>query len=205
VGLRRLIYASSSSVYGDTPDLPKREDMPPNPISPYALSKYVGERYCQMFTWIYGLETVSLRYFNVFGPRQNPRSQYAAVVPRFVEAFLIGRPPVIFGDGEQSRDFTYVDNVVQANLLAADAEGAAGEVFNIACGARTTINELAELIAGLTGSNLKAKHASPRPGDVRHSQADISKARRTLGYSPSVSLIGGLRKTVEWYRHLRSL
>ena len=174
--------------------------MPPNPISPYALSKYVGERYCQIFTWIYGLETVSLRYFNVFGPRQNPHSQYAAVIPIFIKSYLQGIPPTIFGDGEQSRDFTYIDNVVEANLLAADAEGVAGEVFNIACGSRTTINELAKIIAEIVGSDLKPVHGPPRPGDVRHSQADISKARRMLGYEPKVSLIEGLKRTVEWYR-----
>ncbi|HEX30464.1 TPA: SDR family oxidoreductase [Candidatus Poribacteria bacterium] len=203
-GVKRVVYASSSSIYGDTPTLPKREDMPPNPISPYALTKYVGERYCQIFTWIYGLETVSLRYFNVFGPRQNPHSQYAAVIPIFIRAYLTDTPPTIFGDGEQSRDFTYIENVVQANLLAAEAEGVAGEVFNIACGSRTTVNELARIIAEIVGSDVKPVHGPPRPGDVRHSQADISKAKRMLGYEPSVSLIEGLKRTVEWYRKAQS-
>jgi len=203
-GVKRVVYASSSSIYGDTPTLPKREDMPPNPISPYALTKYVGERYCQIFTWIYGLETVSLRYFNVFGPRQNPHSQYAAVIPIFIGAYLTDTPPTIFGDGEQSRDFTYIENVVQANLLAAEAEGVAGEVFNIACGSRTTVNELARMIAEIVGSDVKPVHGPPRPGDVRHSQADISKAKRMLGYEPSVSLIEGLKRTVEWYRKAQS-
>lgn len=204
-GVKRVVYASSSSAYGDAPILPKHEEMKPEPRSPYAVSKLAGELYCQAFYHVYGLETVVLRYFNVFGPRQDPESQYAAVVPKFITALLRGEPTTIFGDGEQSRDFTYIENVVEANLLAAKAPDVAGEVFNIACGERITVNELTRLLAEIAGANpeLKPEYAPRRPGDVRHSLADISKAGRLLGYEGKVSASEGLRQTVEWYRKLR--
>lgn len=204
-GVKRVVYASSSSAYGDAPILPKHEEMKPEPRSPYAVSKLAGELYCQAFYHVYGLETVALRYFNVFGPRQDPESQYAAVVPKFIMALLSGEPPTIFGDGEQSRDFTYIENVVEANLLAAEAPDAAGEVFNIACGERITVNELTRLLAEIAGANpeLKPEYAPQRPGDVRHSLADISKAGRLLGYEVKVSASEGLKQAVEWYRKVR--
>jgi len=205
VGVKRVVYASSSSVYGDTPTLPKDEGMRPEPRSPYAVSKLAGELYCQVFHQVYGLETVALRYFNVFGPRQDPESQYAAVVPKFITALLRGEPPTIFGDGGQSRDFTYVENVVEANLLAARAPDVAGEVFNIACGERITVNELTRLLAESVGANLKLKpeYGPSRPGDVRHSLADISKAGELLCFEPKVSASEGLAKTVGWHKSLR--
>lgn len=203
-GVKRVVYAGSSSVYGDTPVLPKHEDMPARPLSPYAVSKHTGELYCQVFARIYGLETVVLRYFNVFGPRQDPNSHYAAVIPKFVTAFQQGVAPVIFGDGEQSRDFTYVANVVEANLLACRAEHAAGEVFNIACGRRTSLNELVCALQQFIGSQVGAVHEAARPGDVKHSLADIGKAQRLLGYSPAVSLEEGLRRTCEHYARFPS-
>jgi len=199
--VKRVVYASSSSVCGDTPVLPKHEEMKPAPRSPYAVSKLGGELYCQAFYHVYGLETVALRYFNVFGPRQDPKSQYAAVIPKFITALLHGEPPTIFGDGEQSRDFTYIENVVEANLLAAKAPGVAGEVFNIACGDRITVNELARLLAEIIGVNIEPEHASPRLGDVRHSLADISKAKRLLGYESKVDVHAGLKQTVERYKN----
>jgi len=203
-GVKRVIYASSSSVYGDTPVLPKHEDMKQEPRSPYAVSKLGGELYCQAFYHVYGLETIALRYFNVFGPRQDPKSQYAAVVPKFITALLHGEPPTIFGDGEQSRDFTYIENVVEANLLAAKASGVAGEVFNIACGERITINKLARMLAEIIGVNIEPEHTPPRSGDVLHSLADISKAKRLLGYEVKVSTPKGLEQTVKWYKsHLK--
>ena len=198
--VKRVVYASSSSVYGDTPTLPKQEGMKSQPRSPYAVSKLAGELYCQAFYHVYGLEAVALRYFNVFGPRQDPESQYAAVVPKFITALLRGDPPMIFGDGKQSRDFTYVDNVVAANLLAAKASGVAGEVFNIACGERITINELARMLTEIIGVNIEPEYTPPRPGDVLHSLADISKAQKLLGYKIKVDFERGLQKTVEWYR-----
>jgi len=198
--VKRVVYASSSSVYGDTPVLPKHEDMKQAPRSPYAVSKLGGELYCQAFYHVYGLEAVALRYFNVFGPRQDPKSQYAAVVPKFITALLHGEPPTIFGDGEQSRDFTYIENVVSANLLAAKAPGAAGEVFNIACGERITINQLAGILRQLIRANIEPEHTPPRPGDVRDSLADISKARELLGYEGKVDVHEGLERTVEWYK-----
>jgi len=207
-GVKRVVYASSSSVYGDTPVLPKHEGMKLEPRSPYAVSKLGGELYCQVFYHVYGLETVVLRYFNVFGPRQDPESQYAAVVPKFIAALLRNEPPTIFGDGEQSRDFTYVENVVEANLLAAQAKGpdVAGQVFNIACGTRVTINKLAQMLAEIIGVDpeLKPHYAPPRPGDVRHSLADISKGQRFLGYHVKVDLFEGLKRTVDWYRQVIS-
>lgn len=189
--VRKVIYASSSSVYGDTPALPKREDMSPNPQSPYAITKLAGEYYCQVFQKIYGLPTVCLRYFNVYGPRQDPESQYAAVIPRFIQRVLNGKPPIIFGDGEQTRDFVFVKDAIEASILA--AESAATGVFNIARGESISINYLAELIARLVRNSLKPIHSDPRPADVRHSLADISKAK-TFGYNPKYDLEQGLKK-----------
>jgi nucleoside-diphosphate-sugar epimerase len=194
--VKRVVYASSSSIYGDTPILPKREDIPANPISPYAIAKYTGEQYCKAFFQLYGLETIALRYFNVFGPRQDPNSQYAAVIPKFISAYLNGEQPIIYGNGEQSRDFTYVENVVQANLLACHAKNAAGQVFNIACGRRTTINDLAKGIKSLLESPIEFIYGPPREGEVRHSLADIQKAREFLGYEPKVFLEEGLQKMI---------
>lgn len=198
-GVRRVVYASSSSVYGNSPALPKDEDMVPNPLSPYAVSKLAGEKYCQVFSKIYGLETVALRYFNVFGPRQDPNSQYSAVIPTFIARMRNGGRPVIFGDGEQSRDFTYVANVVQANLLAASSDSDSGLVMNCACGERTTLNELVQHIAATTGRDPDAIYADPRPGDVRHSFANIDRAREHLGYEPTVGFAQGLRMTINAY------
>ena len=196
-GVRRVVFASSSSAYGDTPVLPKVETMPPAPMSPYALQKYAGERYCQLFHRLYGLETVALRYFNVYGPRQNPKSEYAAVIPRFATAFLRGEAPVVFGDGEQTRDFTYVGDAVAANLLAADAPRAAGEVVNVAGGRRVSLNELLGELRAITGAQVDARYQPARPGDVRDSLADLSRAEELLGYRPQVELPSGLRRTVE--------
>jgi len=204
-GVKRFVYASSSSVYGDTEVLPKVETMPENPISPYALTKLAGERYGVIFHRIYGLPTVSLRYFNVFGPRQDPHSPYSAVISRFVDAALEGKPPIVYGDGEQSRDFTYVDNVVDANLLACTADGAAGMVLNVGNGERHTLNELLRVLASIVGQELVPEYEEARRGDVRHSQADIDKARQLLGYRPKASFEEGLRRTVDWYRRARGL
>lgn len=199
--VRRLVFASSSSVYGDAPELPKHEAMPPDPLSPYAASKLAGECYCRLFHQLYGFETVVLRYFNVFGPRQDPASAYAAVVPKFIECLVQGRPPDIHGDGLQSRDFTFVADTVRANLLACDAPAAAvGQVFNIACHQQVTILDLFAMIRkhmGATG--IEPNHTPSRPGDVRHSFADISRARELLGYEPKWSLSDGLAKTVEYF------
>jgi UDP-glucose 4-epimerase len=197
LGVRRVVVASSSSVYGANPKLPKHEDDPVVPISPYATAKLASENYARSFHHVYGLETVMLRYFNVFGPRQDPGSEYAAVIPRFISRLAAGESPVIYGDGEQSRDFTYVENVVQANLLAQEAEQAAGHVYNVACGQRITLNHLLAEIKAIMGSDLPAAFAAPRPGEVRHSLADISRAREELGYEPTVDLGTGLRRTVE--------
>jgi nucleoside-diphosphate-sugar epimerase len=198
--IRRLVYAASSSAYGDQPDLPKRENMRPDPLSPYAVAKLVGEYYCQVFTRAYALETVSLRYFNVFGPRQDPGSQYSGVISRFIDSALNEKQPTIYGDGEQSRDFTYISNVVDANLKAAESDSAVGQVINIANGERITINEVFEMVKKLTGrSNLKAEYASPRAGDVRDSLADLSLAHSLLGYRPEVGLEKGLRLTIDWW------
>lgn len=202
--VKRVVYASSSSIYGNTSSSLKREDMPPNPISPYALTKYVGEEYCKIFFQLYGLETVVLRYFNVFGPRQYHNSQYAAVIPRFIQTCLSNTPLKIYGDGEQSRDFTYVENVVQANLLACQAENVSGHIFNIACGKQTTINQLASKISLLLGSEIKTIRLEPRQGDVRHSLADITKAREILGYEPKVDFETGLFLTLEWFINVSS-
>jgi len=199
-GVKRVVYASSSSVYGETPVLPKSEDLTPQPLSPYALSKLAGEHYSSVFKHVYGFEIVSLRYFNIFGPRQDPESQYAAVVPRFITALLEGRDPVVYGDGLQSRDFTYVENVVNANLLASEAEGVAGRAFNVACGGRYSLLDLLARIKEALGSGIDAIHEEPRAGDVRDSQASIEDAQRELGYQVSVGFEEGLRRTVEWYR-----
>lgn len=198
-GVKKLVYAASSSAYGDNPELPKKEDFPARPISPYALTKYAGERYCQIFYNLYGLPTICLRYFNVFGPKQNPNSQYAAVIPNFINSLLKRQSPVIFGTGEQSRDFTFVGNVVEANLLAAKSEKGLGEVFNIACGQRTSLNDLVSILKEIIKADVKVEYKGGRQGDVLHSLADISKARELLGYSPVVSLKDGLIKTVEFY------
>ena len=198
---QRVVFSSSSSVYGDTPTLPKREDMIPSPLSPYAVHKITGEYYCRIFWQLYGLETVSLRYFNVFGPRQDPQSQYAAVIPRFITAILAGRQPTIFGDGKQTRDFSHVDNVAAANLTACEApKEALGESFNIACGGRITLLDLVDTINKIAGRNVTPKFDPPRPGDVLHSQADIGKAANLLGWTPHVSFHEGIEKAVAWYR-----
>jgi UDP-glucose 4-epimerase len=198
-GVRRVIYAASSSAYGDTPTLPKRETDPPRPLSPYAVAKLVGEHYCSVFFNVYGLETVRLRYFNVFGPRQPPGGPYSAVIPLFAEAMLAGRRPLIHGDGLQSRDFTYVAEVVQANLLAAKASRVAGKVYNVACGRRTTLLELVARINESLGTRIQPTHGEPRPGDVRHSLADIALAQAELGYCPCTDLAQGLARCLEYY------
>lgn len=194
-GVRRVVYASSSSLYGASTELPKREVMPTLPIAPYAVSKLAAEGYCRAFHQVYGLETVALRYFNVFGPGQDPQSQYAAVIPNFITAALEDRQPIVHGDGEQSRDFTFVDNAVDANLLAASAAGAAGEAFNVACGERISLNEIIARLSALSGKEIEPVNVDPRPGDVRHSLADISKAREVLGYEPAIDFDEGLRRT----------
>jgi UDP-glucose 4-epimerase len=197
-GVKKVVFASSSSVYGDTPVLPKQEDMKPLPISPYAVSKLTGEYYCRVFSSVYHLPTVCLRYFNVFGPRQDPNSEYAAVIPKFITKILKNQPPVIYGDGKQSRDFTYVQDVVQANIHAMerDAEG----IFNIAYGERHTLDELASTIMEITGKQMKPDYQPVRPGDILHSLADITAARTMLGYSPEYTFKSGLEETVSWFR-----
>jgi nucleoside-diphosphate-sugar epimerase len=202
--VRRVVYAASSSAYGDQPTLPKVENMLPEPLSPYAVAKLVGEHYCQVFTRVYGLETVSLRYFNVFGPRQDPSSQYSSVISRFISALLGGERPVIYGDGEQSRDFTYIDNVVDANLKAAETVKGIGEVINIANGERISLNQLLAELKSLTGkSDVVASYEDARAGDVKHSLADISRARNLLGFEPRVGLRTGLQLTIEWWKKSR--
>jgi nucleoside-diphosphate-sugar epimerase len=200
--VKRVVYAASSSAYGDTPTLPKHEAMNPNPISPYAVAKLTGEYYLISFFRCYGLETVSLRYFNIFGPRQDPSSQYSGVLAKFSLQMLRGEQPTIFGDGEQSRDFNYIDNAVSANLLACSAPAAecAGRMFNVATGRRATLNETLELLKPLTGYTGTAKYDPERGGDIKHSLADITLAQKHLGYKPLVSFEEGLRRTVEWYR-----
>ncbi|HAE83396.1 MAG TPA: LPS biosynthesis protein WbpP [Ktedonobacter sp.] len=195
-GVRRVVYASSSSVYGDTPTLPKREDMPSNPMSPYAVHKYTGELLCRVFTHIYGLETVALRYFNVFGPRQDPNSEYAAVIPRFLTALIQKRRPIVFGDGQQTRDFTYITNVVQANLLAAISPDAIGRAINIGCGEQISLNTMLHMAGELLGITVEAEYREPRSGDVRHSLADITLAQRLLGYQPTIGFREGLARTL---------
>ncbi|HVO23172.1 MAG TPA: SDR family oxidoreductase [Candidatus Margulisiibacteriota bacterium] len=198
--VRRVVYASSSSVYGDSPVLPKVEDQTPAPISPYAVAKLAAELYCRMYTRLYGLETVSLRYFNVFGPKQSPESKYAAVVPLFIRAALNSEPLIVHGDGEQSRDFTYIDNVVQANLLACTTPGIGGEVFNVACNSRHSVLEIALTVQTLLGRKLTIEHTPARAGDVRHTQASIDKAVRLLNYHPTVGFEDGMRRTFESLR-----
>ena len=200
--VKRVVYAASSSAYGDTPTLPKREDMSPSPISPYAVAKLTGELYMTSFWRCYGLETVSLRYFNIFGPRQDPSSPYSGVLAKFITQMLRGEQPVILGDGQQSRDFTYIDNVVSANLLAckAPAEEVAGRVFNVATGSRVDLNETFRVLKKLTGYAGEAGYGPERTGDVKHSLADLSLARNHLGYEPIVNFEEGLRRTIEWYR-----
>ena len=202
--VRRVVYAASSSAYGDQPTLPKAEQMLPDPLSPYAVAKLVGEYYCQVFTRVYGLETVSLRYFNVFGPRQDPGSQYSGVVSRFISSLLSNQRPVIYGDGEQSRDFTYIDNVVSANLKAASAKEASGKVINVANGERITLNQLLAELKDLTGKqDVTAEYREPRVGDVRHSLADITLAQQFLGYESKVDLREGLQRTIDWWKSSR--
>jgi len=198
--VKRIVFAASSSAYGETPTLPKVETMHPVPISPYGVSKYVGELYAYAFGRCYGLETVCLRYFNIFGPRQDPDSPYSGVLSRFATAFLEGEQPVVFGDGEQTRDFTYVENAVQANLLACETPGVSGRVFNVGTGGRVSLNQTLELLRDISGKNLQAKHEPAREGDIRDSQADITQAREALGYEPTVDFAEGLQRTFEWYR-----
>ena len=199
----RFVYAASSSVYGNTAVLPKQEDMPANPMSPYALQKYVGERYARIYHELFGVETVSLRYFNVFGPSQDPQSEYSAVIPKFIDKLLNDETLTIFGDGEQSRDFTYVDNVVEANLRAITATGAAGQVCNIGCGTRISLNRLVTILETIIGRKARVEYQPARRGDVRDSQADINRARSILDYSPQFSIEDGLSKTIEWFRAQR--
>jgi UDP-glucose 4-epimerase len=199
-GVRRVVFAGSSSAYGDTPTLPKVETMPTAPLSPYALQKLVAEQYCQMFTRLYGLETVTIRYFNVFGPRQDPSSPYSGVISLFIRALVDGRRPTIYGDGGQTRDFTYIANVVDGVLRACQAPAASGEVINVATGGRISLNELFQVLKDLTGAGVEPTYEEVRAGDVRDSQADIEKARRLLGYEPIVRFEQGLEKTVEWFR-----
>ena len=202
--VRRVVYAASSSAYGDQPTLPKVESMLPEPLSPYAVAKLVGEHYCQVFTRVYGLETVSLRYFNVFGPRQDPSSQYSGVISRFISALLRAERPVIYGDGEQSRDFTYIDNVVEANLKASESTTAIGQVINIANGERISLNHLLNELKNLTGkTEVVADYQETRAGDVKHSLADISRARDLLGFQPRVDLRSGLQLTIDWWANSR--
>jgi len=198
--VRRVVLAGSSSAYGNTPTLPKVETMPADPLSPYAISKLAGELYARSFTNLYGLSTATLRYFNVFGPRQDPTTQYAGVIAKFVTSALAGKPYPVNGDGEQSRDFSYIENVVQANLLAAEAKFDGGQVINIAFGQRTTLNQIIAMLNELTGQNLAAMYGPERAGDVRHSHADLTRAKHILGYAPAIDVREGLRRTLEWYR-----
>ena len=197
--VRRFIYAGSSSAYGESPTLPKVESMPTDPLSPYAVQKLTGEFYCRAFAKCYGLQTLTMRYFNVFGPRQDPRSQYAAAIPAFVTAILQNRAPTVYGDGEQTRDFTYIENVIHANLLAAKAERTNGEVVNIACGGRISINQIIADINRYFGKSIKPDYLPERQGDIKHSAADISLARKVIGYEPIVSTLDGLKRTMDWY------
>lgn len=197
-GVKKVIYASSSSVYGDAPEMPKKEDMIPNPLSPYAVTKIAGEYYCKVFQEVYGLKTVSLRYFNVFGQRQDPTSEYAAVIPKFITSILNNKPPTIYGDGEQSRDFTFVKSVVEANILAAESD--ATGVFNIACGRRITINKLVDMINEILGKDVKPVYVASRAGDIKHSLADISRAK-SFGYEPKSNFKEGLKETIRWFNN----
>ncbi len=199
-GIKSFVFASSSAVYGDDERLPKKEGNEGSPLSPYALGKLTGEQYCRIFSQLYGFNTVSLRYFNIFGPRQDPFSQYAAAIPNFVIKLLNSEKPIIFGDGEQSRDFIFVSNVVEANLLASQAQDVSGEVFNIACGARTTVNDLISEIKRILEIDIPSEYTDPQPGDVKHSHADISKAQERLNYNPLITFSEGLEKTISWYK-----
>jgi nucleoside-diphosphate-sugar epimerase len=198
--VKKVVFASSSSIYGDSPTLPKREDMTPNPLSPYAVSKLAGEKYLHVFAKIYGLQTVSLRYFNVFGPRQNPDSQYSAVIPKFIKAIMNDETPVIYGDGEQSRDFTFIQNVVEANILATEVDCPPGMTMNCAVHQRTNLNQLVETINRILGKDVKPGYTESRPGDVKHSFADIALIEETLGFKPKIYFEEGLAKTIEWYK-----
>ena len=199
-GVKRVVYAASSSAYGDSPIMPKVETILTCPLSPYAAAKLFGEYYCSVFSGVFGLETISLRYFNVFGPQQDPTSQYAAAIPAFVTAILKGQPPTIYGDGQQSRDFAYIDNIVEANILAARAKKTAGQVINIACGEAVTVNEIIDMINELLGKNVRPTYTDPRAGDVKHSLADITLAQKLIGYKPIVPFKQGLQLAIEWYR-----
>lgn len=199
-GARRFVYSASSSAYGDTPTMPKKVDMRPQPLSPYAATKLAAEDYCAVWAHVYSLPTVSLRYFNVFGPRQDPYGPYAAVIPAFVSRMLKGQPPIIYGDGEQSRDFCFIENVVNANMLAAEVPAVHGEVVNVACGEQTTLNEIVADLNKLLGTNVKPVYEPARPGDVKHSLADITETKRLLGYEPRVMFPEGLRRSIEWYK-----
>jgi UDP-glucose 4-epimerase len=199
-GVKRFVFAASSSAYGDSEELPKHEAMRPDPLSPYGIAKLVGEMYCKVFFDVYGLETVSLRYFNIFGPYQDPASMYAAVVPIFITKLMTGGSPLVYGDGEQSRDFTYIDNAVQANILATTSAKAPGKVINVACGTRFTLNDLLNRLSDLTGVKTPATYVDPRAGDILHSQGDISVASDLLGYSPRITFEEGLSKTVDWFK-----
>lgn len=201
-GVRRFIYAGSSSAYGDAAVSPKHEGLTPNPLSPYAVQKLTGELYCNVFHRCFGLETITLRYFNVFGERQDPRSRYAAAIPAFVNAILRGQPPTVYGDGLQSRDFTYIENVIQGNLLAMRAPKLAGEVVNLACGGELTINEVIGAINRVLGTNVQPRYVDPRPGDVKHSRADIRLAKKVLGFEPTVGFEEGLRRAIDYYKSL---
>ena len=198
--VKKVVYASSSSVYGDSPTLPKVESMPPNPLSPYAVSKLAGEQYCRVFYEVYGLPTASVRYFNVYGPKQNPKGEYAAVIPKFINRILIGKGPTIYGDGEQTRDFTFVKDAVRGTILAAEADMANGEVINIATGNRITINELAGKICRIMGSEIESVHSEPREGDIRHSLADIGKARALIDYEPHYLMDEGLDEAINFFK-----
>jgi UDP-glucose 4-epimerase len=199
-GVDKFVFASSSSVYGDDPNLPKKEGTEGRQLSPYAVSKLVGEKYCMVFSNVYGLPTVCLRYFNIFGPRQDPHSQYSAVIPKFITRLIDGKAPIVYGDGEQSRDFTYIANAVEANILAAKASDVSEEVFNIGCGSRTTVNLLANIIAGILKVPVEPYYDEERPGDVRHSFADITNARAAFDYDPSVDLETGIVRTIDWLK-----
>ncbi|UCH51410.1 MAG: SDR family oxidoreductase [Chloroflexota bacterium] len=198
-GVKRVVYASSSSVYGDNPTLPKAEEMIPSPLSPYAVTKLTGEYFCRVFNRIYGLETISLRYFNVFGPNQDPNSEYAAVIPKFIRSIQHGEQPIIYGDGTQSRDFTFVDNVIEANMLACKQENVSGEVINIACGERYTLLDLVAALNDIMGTSIEPRFVKPRPGEVKHSLASIEKARSLMGYESKVDFIEGLKRTVNYF------
>lgn len=199
-GVRRFVFAASSSAYGESPTLPKTESMPTQPLSPYAVQKLAGENYCRVFAEVYGLETLSMRYFNVFGPRQDPASQYAAAIPAFVTAIIGDRPPTVYGDGEQTRDFTYIENVIKANLAAVEATKTHGEVLNIACGEPVTVNAIIREINTILGKDVRPEYVAQRPGDIKHSWADISLAAEKIGFAPAIPLAEGLRRTIVWYR-----